>query len=86
MESNVLVRRASTSDHDCPIVNCSFNLDVGNRRESRSDRSESYVVREVIFCFGRVDLNIVIRPGPPKTTSGASSTYFVPWKVKVVLI
>jgi len=20
-------------------------------------------------------------PGPPKTTSGASSTYFVPWKV-----
>lgn len=22
-------------------------------------------------------------PGPPKTTSGASSTYFIPWKVSI---
>jgi hypothetical protein len=23
------------------------------------------------------------RPGPPKTTSGTSSTYFVPWEVLI---
>jgi hypothetical protein len=34
-------------------------------------------------CYPCVDA-ILPRPGPPKTTSGASSTYFVPWEVMLL--
>jgi len=40
------------------------------------------------FTNGRILslINIPLRrPGPPKTSSGASSTYFVPWADKVPL-
>ena len=53
---------------------------MGDCREGWREDCESYVVRIVSDELSGHS-NILDRPGPPKTTSGASPTYFVPWKV-----
>lgn len=54
-------------------------VDVGDYQESGRYIGESDVVSQLQLS-SRSKLRHV-RPGPPKTTTGASPTYFMPWRV-----
>ena len=55
---------------------------MGNSWKSWADYSKLDVVSCLVIHISSI-LNI-FRPGPPETQTGASSTYFVPWKVSLV--
>jgi hypothetical protein len=55
-------------------------IDVGNGWESRTYYCQPYVVSFIALLFFNVVPRIV-RPGPPQTLTGASSTYYVPFAV-----
>ena len=59
---------------------------MGDRGEGRHHNSQSHVVR--ISSSSAINTavdDVSSRPGPPKTSSGASSTYFIPWRVSLAV-
>lgn len=56
-------------------------VDVGDSWKSGPYYRQSHVVNSSKSQIPSVCISQMCRPGPPVTTSGASPTYFVPWKV-----
>ena len=59
------------------------DIDVGDGREGRSQDSQFDVVSPSM-TIGVLQTLKRNRPGPPKTRTGIESTYFVPWKVRIL--
>ena len=55
-------------------------LDVGDDDQGVHEVSESHVV-STFRVIWRSWVHVSSRPGPARTITGATATYFVPWRV-----
>ena len=69
--------------HDRITELCSLVYYRCGRRQWKQGLRLQIWCGKLFFLMGGIWLSCnLIRPGPPKTSSGTSSTYFVPWAVR----